>query len=141
MSSILVDTGAWYALMSRTDINHAKAKQFYQERVGQDSFITTLPIVVETWALANARLGRRAAMQFWGMLRETGLPLITPEPPDMDRAWEISQRYPDQDFSLVDCLTFAIMERYGVEAAFTFDRHFLVYRYGPSLNRALTCLP
>lgn len=141
MSAILIDTGAWYAVMSRTDVNHARARAFYEEHVGRDSFVTTLPIVVETWALANARLGRHVAMRFWEMLRETGLPLLVPEPVDMDKAWAISQRYPDQDFSLVDCLTFAMMERLGVEEAFTFDRHFLVYRYGPSLSRAFTCFP
>ena len=75
------------------------------------------------------------------MLKETGLPVLMPEPSDLSKAWDIIQRFPDQDFSLVDCLTFAMMERLGLEAAFTFDRHFAVYRYGPSLNRAFACFP
>mgnify|MGYP000383640430 CR=1 FL=1 len=40
------------------------------------------------------------------------------------------QIYLDQDFSLVDAVNFAAMERLGIKKAFTFDMHFRIYRFG-----------
>jgi len=42
--------------------------------------------------------------------------------------WEISNKYGDQDFSLVDCTSFAIMERPNLVEVFSFDHHFTVFR-------------
>ncbi len=36
-------------------------------------------------------------------------------------------RYEDKSFSLVDCLSFAVMERLQIPYAFAFDRHFAQY--------------
>jgi predicted nucleic acid-binding protein len=33
----------------------------------------------------------------------------------------------DKDYSYVDATSFAVMERLGIETAFTFDRHFEQY--------------
>jgi predicted nucleic acid-binding protein len=47
----------------------------------------------------------------------------------------------DQTFSLVDCTSFAVMERHGIEEAFTLDRHFRLYRYGPGHRKSFGVLP
>jgi predicted nucleic acid-binding protein len=127
--SILVDTGAWYALADTSDRHHAQARAFYRKQAGTAPFLTTDLIVGETWTLLSAHLGRPAAMAFWSMLRETRLPVLAPEPADFEAAWRIAQAYPDQSFSFVDCATFALMERRGIDRAFAFDAHFLVYRF------------
>ncbi len=139
--SILVDTGAWYALADASDRHHAEARAFYEEHAGRVSLLTTDLIMGETWTLLNAHLGRPAALRFWGGLRELNVPIVTPEPSDLEAAWRIAQAFPDQAFSLVDCATLAVMERLGVSEAFAFDAHFLVYRYGADLQRAFRCLP
>ena len=43
------------------------------------------------------------------------------------------RRCDDQDFSLADAVSFALMRRRGIEKAFTFDRHFTVAEF--------TCVP
>ncbi|MCU0727124.1 MAG: hypothetical protein MUE73_15285 [Planctomycetes bacterium] len=45
------------------------------------------------------------------------------------------------DFSLVDCTSFAVMERHGIEEAFALDDHFRLYRYGPGRRRSFGVLP
>jgi predicted nucleic acid-binding protein len=133
--SILVDTGAWYALADKSDRHYEQARAFYKKQTAAASFLTTDLIVAETWTLLGAHLGRPAAMAFWGMLRETRLPVLTPEPADLEAAWHIAQVCSDQGFSFVDCTTFALMERQGIDRAFAFDAHFLVYRFGPGRRK------
>ena len=47
---------------------------------------------------------------------------MTPE--DEQRARDIVYKYEDKDFSLVDATSFTIMERLGIDQAFSFDHHF-----------------
>jgi len=59
---------------------------------------------------------------------------------DLDVAWEIGQEFPDQDFSLVDRTSFAVMRRLGLTRVASFDDHFAIYRYGRARERALEVL-
>lgn len=138
---MLVDTGAWYAVADASDRHHEEARRFYSARAPEDRFVTTDLIVAETWALLSSHLGRSAAVTFWETLRATRTPILTLEPVDLEAAWHIVQAFPDQAFSFVDCTTFAVMERVGIDEAFAFDAHFLVYRFGPSRQRALLRFP
>ncbi|MGQ9779726.1 MAG: type II toxin-antitoxin system VapC family toxin [Bacillota bacterium] len=46
---------------------------------------------------------------------------------DEERAKEILLGQEDKDYSYVDATSFAVMERLGLDTAFTFDRHFEQY--------------
>jgi uncharacterized protein len=59
---------------------------------------------------------------------------------DLEAAWRIAQRYGDQDLSLADCVSLALMERLGIDTAFVFDHHFGLYRYGARSERAFRLL-
>ncbi len=139
--SILVDTGGWYALADTADRHHAEARRFYTERAQEATLATTDLILAETCALIHAHLGRPAALVFWEGLRDAQIPIVTAELVDLEAAWRIVQAFSDQSFSLVDCVTFAMMERLGITDVFGFDSHFLVYRYGPNRQRAFRRIP
>lgn len=138
---MIVDTGAWYAAADKSDRHHRAARQFYLEHAADGSFVTTDLIVAETWSLLSAHLGRPAAFTFWATLRDTRTPIVTIDPVDLESAWQIVQAFPDQTFSFVDCTTFAVMQRLGVDEAFAFNAHFLVYRYGAQRQRAFRRFP
>ena len=139
--SMLVDTGAWYALADSSDRWHKEARRFYVEHAGKIPLVTTDLIVAETLTLLHAHLGRRAALIYWETLREARIPILTTEPTDLEAAWHIALTFPDQAFSFTDCTTFALMERLGISDAFAFDAHFLVYRFGPGRHRSFRRLP
>ena len=139
--SILVDTGAWYAIADTSDRHHKEAKHFYINQAAKTSFLTTDLILAETWTLINSHIGRSAARIFWETLRETRIPILTIEPVDLEAAWRVSVHFSDQRFSLVDCCTFALMERMGVVEVFTFDAHFLTYRFGTKRQHVFLCHP
>lgn len=138
---MFVDTGAWYAVADASDRHHDEAKRFYLEHAAQGRLITSDLVVSETWTLVSAHLGRRAALRFWETMRVTRTPIVTLEPVDLEAAWRIVHAFRDQDFSFTDCTSFAVMERLGIDEAFAFDAHFLVYRFGPRRQRAIRRLP
>jgi predicted nucleic acid-binding protein len=58
----------------------------------------------------------------------------------MDAAWTIGEVFADQEFSIVDRTSFAVMERLGITRAASFDKDFAVYRYGRNRDRAFEIL-
>jgi predicted nucleic acid-binding protein len=137
----MVDTGAWYALADTSDVNHQRAKAFYQQVAGDISLVTTDAVMTETWLLLTAKLGRTAALAFWQTLRGAGIRVVCLIENDLEAAWHIANSYADQSFSFTDCTTFSIMERLRVSDVFTFDLHFLVYRYGIRRQKSFACMP
>ncbi len=134
--TIFVDTGAWYALADTSDRHHEAASAFYLAQAGRAQFVTSSLVLAETFTLISARLGRAAALRFWDALREARIDVAAVDSADLEAAWRLAQVFPDQDSSVTDCTSFAVMERLGIEDAFAFDGHFLVYRYGRSRDRS-----
>lgn len=139
--SIFVDTGAWYALADRSDRHHVAASQFFLAEAPSRRLVTSDLVTAESWTLISAHLGRSSALRFWQGLRDARIPILALDASDIEAAWQIAQRFVDQEFSFTDCASFALMERLGFDDAFAFDRHFLVYRYGAHRQRAFRRLP
>ena len=131
--SIFVDTSVWYAAADSSDLSNARAKEIL---AAGDALVTTDHVLVETWTLLRWRLHRHAAEAFWQGLRSGVATLEPVGPADLQAAWTMGQDFPDQDFSLVDRTSFAVMERLGLERAASFDDDFAVYRWGPRRRRA-----
>lgn len=55
---------------------------------------------------------------------------------DLEVAWGIHDRFRDQGFSVVDCTSFAVMQRLGILRTATFDDDFAVFRFGRDLSQA-----
>jgi hypothetical protein len=126
--TLFVDTGAWFALADKSDQFHDPAIKIYPNLFKRYHHLTTTNLVVaETYNLIRRALGYQPAITFLENLSAS--PRITRIYSEVileDKAEKILRKYDDQDFSLTDALSFAVMDEYGIKKAFSFDRHFLI---------------
>lgn len=131
--SLFVDTSAWYAAADSADASNGRAKAVLG---AGEALVTTDHVLVETWLLLRYRLGLAAAVRFWEAVRAGAARLELVSAADLEAAWSIGEAFADQDFSIVDRTSFAVMERLGVMRAASFDDDFAVYRFGARRDRA-----
>ena len=135
---ILVDTGAFYALASRNDKNHAAAASC--ARTLTEPLATHPLILAEAWYLLESRLGRAAPRKLTEKVAAGAIALLDIQPDDIGVALTIEARYGDLAIGLTDAVSFALCERERITSVFTFDRRdFSAFR--PSFAQALRLLP
>ena len=125
--SLFVDTSAWYAGADRSDRSHTRAKGVLAV---EETLVTTDHVLIETWLLLRHRLGRSAAERFWDGLRNGVAEIEAVTAADLALAWAAGEAFPDQDFSIVDRTSFAVMQRLGLRRVASFDDDFAVFRFG-----------
>lgn len=135
--SVFVDTSVWFAAANVRDRHNRRAKALLTSLT--DPLLSD-HVLIETWGLLNSRVHRQAAEQFWSQLRHGAVAVEKVTALDLERAWVIGEAFPDQNFSLVDRTSFAVMERLGLTRAASFDDDFAVYRYGRNRDRAFEVL-
>lgn len=135
--SVFVDTSVWFGAANIRDRHNARAKAILADIRAP---VATDHVLVEAWCLLNIRLHRQAAEQFWLAIRRGIAQMEKVTAADLEVAWSIGEAFPDQDFSIVDRTSFAVMERLGLTQAASFDDHFAVYRYGRNRDRAFEIL-
>ena len=119
-----VDTSALFSLLVRDDLMHIRAKENFEYFAGHRvQLLTSSYVLVETVALLQRRIGLEAVRDFNSKI----LPLL--EVIWVDAQWQnrAMQRLLTQnkkDLSLVECVSFEIMETREIIEAFAFDRHF-----------------
>jgi predicted nucleic acid-binding protein len=121
-----VDTSAWYALVAEDDPGHTPALAWLEAVSSADEperLRTHAYVVVETIALAQARLGSAAVR----MLFDDVLPVAEVRYPDAglhERAVSAYLGGLGRRASLVDRASFEMMREERIDVAFTFDRDF-----------------
>ena len=84
-------------------------------------------MLIESHALILSVLGTRAANAFLRTVMDGGTTIVRVRAADEERARSILFRYEDKAFSYNDAISFAVMERLGIDLAFTFDSDFRQY--------------
>lgn len=138
VAEAFVDTGVWYAAVNRKDAAHeACAEVLREEAEQQTQLVTTNLVVAETHALLLRWVNHYTALEFLRRMRRPGLIIVESTAELEGRALrEWIERYDDQDFSLTDGVSFALMTERGIEEALTLDTHFAVagFRVRPELT-------
>jgi len=122
--SVLIDTSAFYALLDSQDLSHDQADREWRDLLSYSgALVTSSYVVLETCALLQNRIGLDAVRCF----HEEILPSVRIGWVDaltygvgMTVLLAIGRR----GLSLVDCVSFVVMERLGIKDVFTFDAHF-----------------
>lgn len=132
-----VDTSVWFAAANIRDRYNPRAKQILAAIAG---LVITDHVLVETWRLLNSRVHRQAAENFWLGIRRGIAEMEKVTAADLEAAWAIGGTFPDQDFSIVDRTSFAVMERLGLTRVASFNDDFAIYRYGRTRDKAFEVL-
>lgn len=118
------DTSALYAVLDADDAFHELAREAWGSLLSADeTLVTTNYVLLETFALVQTRLGMDAVRG----LSDDLLPVVrtawvTEE--DHRAAVQTLLAADRRELSLVDCTSFLVMRRLGLESAFTFDEAF-----------------
>ena len=135
--SLFVDTSAWYAAADRSDRGNRRAREILS---AGEPLVTSDHVLLDTWTLLRHRIHREAAERFWEGLRSGVARIECVGPGDLDAAWQIGQSFEDQDFSLADRTSFAVMRRLGIARVASFDDDFSIFRFGRDRRGAFTVL-
>jgi predicted nucleic acid-binding protein len=122
--TIFFDTSAFLAILNKDDDNNQSAKKLWGELLYSDNIlITNNYVLVESFSLIQRRLGMESVRVF----QEDILSLINIEWIDESMheagisALLTASR---KNLSLVDCISFETMRKFGIKTAFVFDSHF-----------------
>jgi len=121
---IFADTSGLYALLVNNDYMFVRAREnFIYFAENNVQLVTSSFVLVETTALLQSRIGLEPVNDFKARI----LPLL--DVVWVDNAWysQAVQRLMSQNkrqVSLVDCISFEIMDTFQIETAFAFDNHF-----------------
>ncbi len=127
-AELFIDTSGWFPLVDPEDKAHTAVARALRGAVkGGRRIITTNLVIAETHALIMRRIHRDAALAFLREVRrEPHVVIESTGAYELTAQREWLERYDDQDFSLTDAVSFAVMSERGIRDALAIDHHFAV---------------
>ena len=121
---VFADTSGLFAYLVKNDFMYVRAKNIFQSFAESNTrLLTSSYVLLETTALLQRRVGMAAVFDF----RNKIVPLLDVVWVDADwhekalnRLFALNRK----KISLVDCLSFVIMEAREIQTVFGFDEHF-----------------
>jgi len=128
---LFLDTSAWFAALSAKEYGHTLCRQAYREAIERGAaLLTTSLVVAEMHVLLSRRVSMPFARRFLEALNDDQHEVVCP---DAEFLWRATSRwiarYPDQDFSLCDAVSFEVMRARRVTKALALDHHFTIAGY------------
>ena len=125
-AGVLLDTGPLVALLSRTDVNHSRARKTFAECA--PPFRSCESVVAEACHLLR-KVHRAAPAEVLALGRKGVFEIAM----SLDREWTgveaLLRRYRDRPMSLADACLVRLAEITGDSRILTFDDDFRVYRW------------
>ena len=124
MNAVFADTFYFVALLNERDAAHGQAASL--RRSLRQPLVTTEWVLAETaGALSGGHL-RGGFVRLARILQAAGPDaVIVPATSEMFRAgFDLFASRPDKEWSLTDCISFAVMQDLGLKEALTGDHHF-----------------
>lgn len=119
---IFVDTSAIYALADRADVNHSNAVRALKHALtAREQLLTHNYVVLESLALLHRRLGFQVARKFLNDTAKFQIRWI-----DQALHSDAVRRFSEKkgNVSVVDEVSFLVMEEQGISEAFAYDADF-----------------
>ncbi len=123
MSQILIDSGAFLAMLDARDKYHTSAQAFVSAHSNTTFFIPEA-IFSETMTLVKARPGAKPAIMLGERIFvSTMFKLISLPESEKPAIWAIFKQYDDKAWSYADCSILAISRHLQIASVFSFDHH------------------
>ena len=127
MESAFLDSG-YVIAQSLYDDQHYEAAVNHWESVSQEGIdlVTTSLVLTEAVTFINSRGQHSKAVSVGDMLLNSpSVHMIYVDTPLLMEGWDYFKRHSDKRYSLVDCVSFVVMEKYDIYTAYAFDRDFI----------------
>lgn len=120
---IFVDSGGWFASVVTDDEDYETARIWLEEN--KEPLFTTNYIVNEMLTLLRARGENQKALEIGNLFfRSLLADIYHLSEKDVLQTWEIFKTFSDKNWSFTDCSSKFICEKFGINQAFAFDKHF-----------------
>lgn len=125
VADVLLDTGAWFAVLDGDDRDHPRCVEAFREIAGR--LVSTEAVLTETmWLVAGLRDGPRRCADF---VRRGVVTLIPMSGESVARATDLMARYRNVPMDFADASLVTLAEDLGLDRILTLDRRgFGVYR-------------
>ena len=122
---ILVDSDAFVGRFYPDDKHHQTATGIFSELEEKGSSIaTTSMVVAETATVLSHRSGQDLARLFLDAIEKSTLPVIHIDEKLQQEAITIFRRQDKRGTSLTDCVNVAVIQRFKIQAIFSFDKFY-----------------
>lgn len=125
MHSILLDTGAFVALLDKSEKNHERCVECFKDFKGM--LLTTEPVLTETiYLLGQSLKAQKSTIEF---ILKGGATLVPQSMESLLRVIALMEKYRDIPMDFADATLVALAEETEIDEVFTLDlRGFYAYR-------------
>jgi predicted nucleic acid-binding protein len=122
-----LDTGYLIALEAADDQHHQEALDHWNAvSESLPLLVTTSYVFDEVVTFFNSRNRHTKAVEVGNLLLESpSVKLVHIDQALFQETWRYFVRHKDKSYSLTDCASFIVMNRFRVRKAMTFDKHFI----------------
>jgi predicted nucleic acid-binding protein len=125
VADILLDTGAWYAILDRREQAHSQCVAVLQAATNR-LFSTEAVLTEMLWLVEGLREGPRKCAEF---VRRGVVTLVPISAETLGRAVELMEKYRNVPMDFADATLVTLGEDLGLDRVFTLDRRgFGIYR-------------
>ena len=132
---VFIDTGAFCALAIPKDQHNTTAKTIYKQIHNDKATICTSDYVLdETYTLLKTRSSHTTAVKFMSQMDKCNITILRVTEDIEESAKSIFRKFDDKRLSYTDCISFALINHFGIEVVFAFDEHFRYHPYAHSVK-------
>ena len=127
MKPLFLDTGYLIGLETSNDQHHQAAVEHWNRLARNLPHLVTSSYVFDevVTIFANRNLHAKGIEVGQNLLDSPFVELVHVDEELFYEAWRYYQKHSDKSYSLTDCVSFVLMTKLGIEAALTFDTHFV----------------
>ena len=123
---IYVDAAGWIALVNRRDALHTQAVQIYRQLLQEQcQYITASVVLLEVGNWLSPTPLRGLAIDLLHRIEQSSRIEVVHVTPELyAEGWQLYSNRLDKDWSMIDCISFVIMQERNLTEALTSDHHF-----------------